>query len=307
MARRIHLLWFGMDREPRIRAWLALSVFTLLIGLLVGAGLSASHKQNSAPAPPVALPPPPAPEPETAKPASPPVLKRADLLAAAARAAADYSAGQPYSGEQKTLAGRRFELVTPFGCEGPTPTLSLDPAQVAVDAKAKTLVFSAQPRDWSQTGWVKEIVGQGEAEAIEGFWIPRPWQTGEGCPLVRPPAAGEPPPTLAPPSVGVVQLLGDEDSRLASRADRPFRVVRKASDEELQSREVAAKFVLSGRLSAFPGGEVVRCRSSSVDQWPVCLISVQLDRVAFLSPADEILAEWSLPAPAQARAPADKG
>lgn len=248
--------------------------------------------------------PPPAPEPKgeevaVAPPRAapllpPPPLRRGDLVAAAARAAAAYAAGAGDPTDDKTLTGQRFEVVIPFGCQGPSATAGGDPARWTFDLVKKSITLSAQPQIWTQTPWVREIVGPGEFELIEGFWIPRPWLASETCPPPRMAAPGAPAPTPSQSTVGLVRIAGPEEARSGRRADRPYQVVRKASEAELATSAREYRLVLSGRLAGFPGGAPIRCHAASIDQRPVCLIGVAIDRVAFVDPeSDEVLAEWT--------------
>ena len=53
------------------------------------------------------------------------------------------------------------------------------------------------------------------------------------------------------------------------------------------------RVVLEGRFASFPDGRAIRCRAASIDQRPVCIAAVQLDRVAFEDGSSgTVLSEW---------------
>jgi hypothetical protein len=216
------------------------------------------------------------------------VIGRAQLLEAVEDAAAAYAAGVAEAETAKALAGRRFTVRMPFGCAGPAP----DDATIgyAYDAEAETLRLRAQPQVWTREPWVQALVGSQDAEAIEGFWIPRPWLRQETCPAVTA-AAGQPPaPAPAPEqTVGLVQVFEEGSSRIERRGVRGYQATVKL--EAGAARPVGGlRLVLEGRV--WSGEGPVRCRSSSPERRPVCLVIVELDRVAFEDPAGKPLSEW---------------
>jgi len=244
----------------------------------------------------------------------PPALRRSDLVAAAAQAAAAYAAGLPYSDDNRNLVGRRFEVVIAFGCSGPRDVDIGGPARWTFDARQQSMTLTAQPQIWTETEWVNEIVGPGPFEAIEGFWIPRPWLLTESCPPLRLAPASEteaddedeqavegdvaeaveaPEPAASDPSVGLVRTYDAQASRAGQRRARPYQVVRRVSAQESTDAPREFQLVLSGRITGLPGGEAVRCHSDSIDRRPICLIGVEVARVAFIEPgAARPLAEW---------------
>lgn len=229
---------------------------------------------------------PPAPLPE-------PALRRGELVAAAARAAAAYAAGASPPADDRGLVGRPFEIVIPFGCAGPSSTPSADPARWTFDLKNRSITLTAQPQVWTDTGWVRTLVGQDDSDRIEGFWIPRPWLAAETCPTARAPDPGAPAASASEPTVGVVRVFGADDTRVGRRDGRPYQVVRKATDQELSTSVREYRLVLNGRISAFADGQPIRCHSASIDRRPACLLGAEIDRVAFLDPVSgEVLAEW---------------
>lgn len=246
-----------------------------------------------------ATPPPVAPtEPVPASPPAPapvltPALDRAGLLAAMADAAAAYAAGTAPPGPD-TLVGRQFSIRSAFGCGGPDPR----PAETAGDGLARwswgenreTLRLTLTPEDWTSSALVAGADEQWEA--VEGFWMPRPWMTAEGCSAVRPdPLAG--PASASPPTVGLAAVHEAGGSRLGRRNGRAFSyTVRAEGDAPLVRTSDGWRVQFEGRFVAFPDGRAVRCRAAGPDQRPVCVAAVQMDRVAFLAADGTTLGEW---------------
>jgi len=228
-------------------------------------------------------PPPPLPQ------AVPP-LGRADLIAAARTATAAYAAGAP--ADQAALVGRRFEVRIPFGCSGPQAEPAGAQAWWNYDSAKQTLTLAARPVDWTAASPVPVVAGA-DVEAVEGFWLPRPWTDAETCPP-RPAGPLAAPARLVPPTpqtLGVASVFRAGGSRVLRRGARPYEVVRKVSPQDLAAvREF--HLVLSGRVAAIGDGQPVACRAETADQRPVCLVAVEFDRVAFEDAAGDTLTEW---------------
>ena len=118
-----------------------------------------------------------------------------------------------------------------------------------------------------------------------------PWILADACPAMRPQPVpvGAPPPAAAPlaPTVGLVSTFEAGDSRLQQRGTRPYEVVRKAETPPSES----FRLTLEGRIVDDAGGPVV-CRSDDPDRPPLCLVRVELDRVAIEGAAGELFGEW---------------
>jgi len=245
-----------------------------------------------------AAPPPPRPAAntpaETPTPRLPvltPPLGRIDLLAAASAAADAYAAGRAGTPENAELVGRRFEVRIPFGCYGASPeggaALRWD-----YDPAAEALRVSAAPEVWTDVPWVRALAGE-QTEAVEGFWLPRPWSNAEACPPSEARMAA--PPILPAPreTVGLAQFFDTSGSRVPRRDGSPYRTVEKVRLEALRATE-GFRLVLSGRIGALPNGQPVGCQSPTAEIRPVCLVAVEWDRVAIENPlSGELLAEWT--------------
>lgn len=238
----------------------------------------------------------------------PAVLSREDLLAAARAGAAAYAEGEDSPAEIRALAGRRFQLRIPFGCQGPQASAADSSAAWEIGPEGETLRVRVRPEDWTASPFAQALAGA-DVEAVEGFWIPRPWQNSEACPARSndPLLAEAPPPS--PQTVGVATVYGPESSRLGRRADRPYELTLSMKDTG-QPGEEGLQLILEGRIASLGVAGPVACRSASPDQRPVCLIGTTIERVAVRSPRSErVLGEWRdgsalTPAPSPPTSPA---
>ncbi|MDQ3125653.1 MAG: hypothetical protein M3Q74_08625 [Pseudomonadota bacterium] len=227
---------------------------------------------------------------------APTTLNRADLLAATSRAASAYAAGEQMEGAD-ALVGRQFSIRIPFGCNGPQPA----PAEAAGDGLARwswgpeneTIQLSLTPGDWLNTALIGGA-SESAREAVEGFWVPRPWLTAGDCSAVRadpPPSEGGAP---SPQTVGLAAVFGADDSRVGRRNGRAYAfTIRATGDTPLAAPSRGYRVVLEGRLAGFPDGSAIRCRASNPDQRPVCIAAIRLDRVGFTNADGSVLlSEW---------------
>lgn len=250
-------------------------------------------RSTAVPPEPVPVAEPAAEPPAPRLPAITPPLGRRDLLAAAAAAADAYAMGRPAAPENAELVGRRFEIRIPFGCYGASPEDGAASLRWNYDAEDKALRISATPEVWTDIPWVRALAGE-QAEAVEGFWLPRPWSSAESCPT--PEARMALPPILPAPqqTVGLAQFFETGGSRVHRRDGKPYRTVEKREPEALQATE-GFRLVLSGRVEALPDGQPVGCHSAGAELEPVCLVAVEFDRVAIENPlSGEHLAAWNL-------------
>ena len=311
------------QRTPRRNAVIA-GVFVSLLAIVVIAVVLAIPRR-APPEPPAPADPVPAPAP-AAPLAPPPPLGRSDLVGAVRAAAAAYAAGAEAPESEAALAGRQFRVRLPFGCLGVAP--GSEPAAWRYDPDRGTLTLTARTVHWTATPIARTLPDASAVEAVEGFWIPRPWLESESCPaLPIPPAAPEtqpaqtpaakapakapasrtapaklgtaapappsPPtesPAPSPQTVGLAEVFRAGGSRVFRRGERPYQVVEKA---EPPTGPHVYHLVLEGRVTAGEDGRIVRCRAETVDRRPVCLVTVEFDRVAFEDPAGgEVLGEW---------------
>lgn len=260
-----------------------------------------------------------------------PPIGRADLLAAVAQAASAEAAGADDSAAQRLLDGQQFELRIRFGCRGPAPELDEAVLGWSFDAGKRTLRVRAAPTISIDDAIAQQILQQvnGERfEAVEGFWIPRPWLLDPVCPDAPPaapagaragplaealarasrqpeePATQEPskPPvedvqeSVAPPpawpKVGIARFYTGSDPRTQRRDMRPYETVKTLREGQAADPQ-GFNLVLSGRLQALPGQKVIACVGRGADNPPECIISADFHRVWIERPENrQILAEW---------------
>lgn len=243
--------------------------------------------------PPPAAAPIAEPAPTPAPVAPPPPLGRADVLQAIDAAASAYAAGQAPEGE--ALVGRRFSVRQAFGCSGADAPA---PADVAADGLARwswsldrrSIDIRLTPSDWTASALVAG--GDGNWEAAEGIWLTRPWLRTESCPGSKlDPLSG--PGVASPQSMGLVAVFERGGSRVGRRNGRAYAFTVRGEGDKLPPLPIGGyRLVLEGRFVAFADGRAVRCRADDVDQRPVCIAAVQLDRVAFEAADGEVLSEW---------------
>lgn len=264
--------------------------------VLAVAGLLAVSACDREAAPAPAPPEPATPAPAVTVTAPSIVLDRAGFLAAVDAAASDYAAGGPGT-SQTSLVGRRFTIRQVFGCGGPaaTPPAADDASGNGQgvwswSADHKSQLLNLTPGDWTNSAL---LAGETPTwEAAEGFWISRPWLRGDGCPGAQPdPLAGQA--AASPQTVGLAAVFTAEGSRLGRRNGRAYSfTLRGEGGQPPATSSGGYRVVMEGRFTAFPDGRAIRCRAASVDQRPVCIAAVQLDRVAFETADGALLSEW---------------
>ena len=277
------------SNSNRLRLILAAVVFVMILG---AAGVMLLRGD------PTPDDPEPTPEPVTVEPVQtptiplpPPALTRAELLDMVEQATAAYAAGEAAPESEADLAGRNFRIRIPFGCFGPRQAGSDAWAWWEYADEGETIRLSARPENWTDTGFVAQL-GGGPYDAVEGFWVPRPWMAGDGCPPIRvDPLGGAP--AASPQTVGLAAFFEADSSRVDQRGDRPWQAAIRAEEGETLERPAGFHLIIEGRLGAFADGRPVRCQSAGPDQRPLCVIRIRRDYVAFAPiGSDEIIQEW---------------
>src|SRR5690606_12672503 len=77
-------------------------------------------------------------------------------------------------------ADRRFDLLLPFGCGGPSTEDSGLPLRWHYDEARQTLRLNVETTAWQTQDW--NVSPDTSIAAIRGFWIARPWSSGGVCP-----------------------------------------------------------------------------------------------------------------------------
>lgn len=295
--------------------WRAFAAAAVFVAMLVAAVLLMRPTQ-----PPAAETARPTPEVREVPvlPGRQPPLTRSDLIAAAARTADAYAQGQAAPPEFADLAGRRFTLRLSFGCDGPGSEEEGAWAFWSYDAEQETLRATVTPEVWTDADFVKASATATEFEAAEGFWLSRPWMSVGECP-VRPGrlgredaaqasstqeipgqesnAASEPnAETAAAPvrqTLAIVEFFEPGSRRTARRNGRPYRLVTEVPAAEIDLRN-GLRLVLEGRLAALGNGQPIVCRSERTNERPLCIISVDIGRIAISDASGErTFAEWA--------------
>lgn len=256
-----------------------------------------------------------------------PPIDRASLLAAVAEAASATAAGTGMPESVQSLDGRQFEIRIRFGCRGPVTDLaerwlgwSFDPEQKRIRVRAMPTISGEEP--------LVERIGDESIEAVEGFWVPRPWLLLPVCPAAaavqrapteeqpgtardegvegqqqqerRPAsaAAEEPPvdrvgePVPKAPRVGIAQFFTRDDPRSRRRDMRPYQAAHPLQADEALSSQ-GYNLVLSGRLRALPNRGTIHCFARGADSPPECIVSAEFLRVWIEKPGTrEVIAEW---------------
>ncbi|WP_340645479.1 hypothetical protein [Phenylobacterium sp.] len=227
------------------------------------------------------------------EPLPPPAVNRTELVEAANLAAAAFATGGKPATEKSPLVGRTFSLEIPFGCNGPRTGADGAQAFAEYDLDKGALRLVARPVDLSTLPLVKGLSEAAKVEAVEGFWVPRPWVKSEACPPKR---KTELPATPTPPAaqtLALAQVFDSTSSRLAQRGGRPYEFVRKVAKTDTSVLSHTYRLRLEGRLVGFQNGQASQCWSESPDHRPICLYAVTYDRVAFLDgDTGETLSEW---------------
>jgi len=215
-----------------------------------------------------------------------------ELVRAAADASAAYAAGEAPPKTRNPLIGQPFMLRLPFGCNGPNAATRQAQVSVHYDAAKKTVRLAAQPGDWKGLPILQAGLQTGEAEAMEGFWVPRSWSYSDDCPARNHDIAASP--TLpSPPSLGLVRIFEAGSSRVLRRDGRAYEFTRRVPDNDPSMLSHGYRLVLEGRIAGFADGAALKCRAETSDHRPVCIYAVELDRLAFENAEDgKTLAEW---------------
>lgn len=229
-------------------------------------------------------------------------MDREAILLAVARAASARAVGMDDGAAQRELDGQPFEFTVRFGCEGPAKDLRSAPLGWTYQLDKETLRLRATPTITADDPVAAKIGGEA-VEAIEGFWVLRPWLLQATCPAATAPA--EPAveiaqsadqavqPSLRWPRVGIAQFFAPTDARTRQRDSRAYEVV-KTVERGASVGSQGFNLVLSGRLRPAPRKRVIECVAVDRDTPPDCIVSADIDEVRMEQPKDStVLARWS--------------
>lgn len=273
---------------PKTTALVSKSVVALAASALC---LTACEdKKAPAPSPPAPIPVIAAP----AMPSRPPLLDRVTLLQAMDAASSAYAAGEAF--DAKDLVGRRFTVRQAFGCEGASPPHADDAPGDGVgrwswDDDRKTIRIALAPGDWLGSPLITG--GSQSWEAVEGFWLDRPWLRQADCPGVAPDPLASGPGGGSAQVAGIAAVFEAQGSRLGRRNGREYaHVSRGEGGAPATAPANGYRLILEGRLAAFDDGSPIRCRAAGPRQRPVCVAAAAVDRVAFEDAQGVLLSEW---------------
>ncbi|WP_313001349.1 hypothetical protein [Brevundimonas sp.] len=275
-------------------------------------------------------PPEPAPSPAPAPTPAPTVvidstLNRAALLAALSEAGSALADGRD---RDAALSGRTVSVRLPFGCGG-----SVSPHDATVSGLPRLirspdggLTLTVTPEDLKARIAASGVAPAAAAaldqwDAIEGFWIARPWSGLDACPapaVVAPDHAAtaaspeakveqggsEPAKTTEAPSstvstlpertAGLAAVTEADSSRLGRRQGQAYaHVIRGERGIAPAPAPGGYALRLEGRLTTFADGKAVKCAQKNAESRPVCVAALRLDRLAFEDGATgALLSEW---------------
>ncbi|CAM2731073.1 hypothetical protein EJ082_03230 [Brevundimonas diminuta] len=272
------------------------------------------------------------PEPAApADPAPPPTvvldstLNRAALLAALTEAGTALADGQT---RDAALTGRTVSVRLPFGCGGEAAVAGEAGGLPRLVRNADgSLALTVTPEDLGASALVP-ATREGAVdkwEAVEGFWIARPWSGLDACPAstavaapapelapspaqtaIKTPAEGKTteakvvddvaaPPIVQPErSAGLAAVFETGGSRLGRRQGQAYvHVIRGEKGVAPTPAPGGYALRLEGRLTAFADGKAVHCVQQDAESRPVCIAALRLDRLAFEDGATgALLSEW---------------
>ena len=276
---------------------------------------------------------PPEPAPAAAPAPAPTVvidsaLNRAALLAALTEAGSALADGRD---RDAALNGRTVSVRLPFGCGG---TVSADDTAAAglprlVRNPDGGLTLTVTPEDLKARIAAGGVAPAAETslhqwDAIEGFWIARPWSGLDVCPTAAAtettpvaiaaaapvaarveadkvkPAETPPAPVANLPerTAGLAAVVEADGSRLGRRQGRGqdqayAHVIRGEKGIAPTPAPGGYALRLEGRLTTFADGKAVKCVQRDVESRPVCVAALRLDRLAFEDGATgALLSEW---------------
>lgn len=279
-------------REPSLRTSRLAIAGGLIVAIAVGAaGFQLGRQTSPRPAPAPSFVPSTRPPPTVTVQRQ---LGRAEVLALAAEAADALSSAAPLPNAVSIAAGRRFELVLPFGCDGPSDEDSTAPLRWIYDPDAEALRIHVETTLWQPADWA--LAGEA-ATRIEGFWIARPWSGADRCPRGNGQAAasGAQPLTLPGQTIAVAEFAAAARDPAAAVAPRVFDTVKRVAPDALQASQ-GFRIRLIGRVATVPGNGPVRCiQPAGIEQQPICAVAAALDELRIENPeSGDVLASWSL-------------
>lgn len=222
-------------------------------------------------------------------------LTRRDILIAAAAAASDHVAGVRDDERDRALNGRPFSFRIRYcPTDRPNPIF-----RVSVDVSSGVFRAAAKPDINLSVPGISSLV-PARIEAVEGFWIPRPWLLDAACPAPAqtPEIISDDDPSAPPakspllkPTVGIAEFFDNQSTRTLRRQGRAYEATQK-TEPGVDGKPL--DLVLEGRIKDVDGTPIL-CAASGADTPPTCVVSVQVDRIRLELAGGALLGEWSGP------------
>lgn len=272
------------SRSPKWRGVAAISLLAVGVATLV---LSWPDAAVEKPAVEV-----PVAQPKTRVP-PPPLqnLDRAALIDAASLAASAFAAGDMTDAKFRQFAGRRFELVLPFACNGPIAREEKLDRGWSYDSENGNfqLVFPSN----IVLPLVDEAQSVDDTEPAtrfaKSFWIERDWLRQGVCPRI--PDTSVMTGTAEAPSLAIAEIADEESPRADDRDGQPYRVSKRLTAEQLPDKQ-GLRVVITGRLASSPKLPF-QCKSVHPDRRPICVILGRFDRLQITNASgSETYGEW---------------
>ena len=281
-------------------------------------------------------------------------VDRKQLLLAVNDATSAAATGVDDTSVQASLFGRQFILKLPLGCSGESdaasgwiydeasqrltvkatpdmslveledilpsvPSASLASIPPIEDAAAKVesapVAATTDSLEKEKSAPSSITARPNKIEAVDGFWIPRPWIFTDTCPVEPNPniqmASDKVGSALADnnaakttteidpiddnalsPTIGIAHFYTARDPRVGRRNGQAYRITKRVTEKERPNPQ-SLRLVLRGRLGMLPGGKVIQCSTPKDTSRPRCVISASFDRVSFENANGSIIyAEW---------------
>lgn len=275
--------------EPSVRgSRLAIAAGLVAILLVGGVGFLAGRESGSTPK--IVVPPAPTqPEPSSSPvpvPSDQSIWGRAQLLDLVRHAADAAASDTPLPEKVLQAAGKRFDLVLPFGCAGPSAQGGTNALGWGFDEDDSVLRVYADPQGWTMAEWG---LASSAGTALKGFWIPRPWSSSVNCPaqVGHAGATGADPITLPGQTLAIAQTIPSD------REWRSFEKVERAKSDKLETG-AGFRLRLTGRLDGFGDVGPVKCiQPAGPEQRPLCMLAARFEEVRIENAATgEVLGVW---------------
>ena len=165
-----------------------------------------------------------------------------------------------------------------------TAATKAGPFNVRFTSNDRTLRVKAAP-DLTRNDPSVAALASG-SEAVEGFWMRRPWLLEAGCPSLGAASA------VSDQRVGIAQFFTEADTRAVRHEGEAFEATKVLGEAEQPSRQ-GYDLVLSGKLRKLPSSRVIACRATGTETPPECMVSAQFERVRIETvDGKTILGDW---------------